>query len=159
MSDRILRGSLALIGVCLTGYGVLRLLQLLDAAQLTALAVWLGACLLLHDGLLAPAEVGIGFLLSKLIPTRARAFVQYGLVSGGLVAAVAGVLIWRRGRVSAASLSLLNQNYTLHLTVLLGLILLATTVCYLAAVWRCNRTNSRAPDDQTSVADRPTDLA
>jgi hypothetical protein len=167
MRDRWLRVALGVIGICLSGYGILRLLQSLSGKELLGLGRWLVGALIVHDGLIAPVVIGIGLLLQRFVPDRARAFVQPGLIVGGLISSVAVVLIWRRGKASAPSLTLLNQNYSMHLVLLLALVAAATTTAYLTIGRlrvgrrtigrRTSRTKSRPAADQSSVTTNPTD--
>jgi hypothetical protein len=148
MSEQWLRRALGVIGIALTGYGILRILQLVHGSQLFGLVIWLVGGLAIHDGLLAPAVIGIGLLLRRFLPERPRAFVQAALVTGGLISSVGLVLIWRRGKTSAPSLALLDQNYLSHLILLLGLVGGAVATGYLWTESRAKRTKSRASADQ-----------
>lgn len=51
-------------------------------SSLVALGVWLLAALLIHDGLLSPAVVGVGSLLRRFIPDRGRRYLQAALLIG-----------------------------------------------------------------------------
>jgi hypothetical protein len=148
MPERWLRLGLGTIGIGLAGYGILRILQLVHGSQLSGLATWLAAGVALHDGLLAPVVIGIGLLLRRCLPDRPRAFVQAALVTGGLICSVGVVLVWRRGKTSAPSLTLLDQNYLGQLLLLLSLVAVAAAAGYLWTVWRAKRTKSRASADQ-----------
>ncbi|MEO6700188.1 MAG: hypothetical protein ABI140_02480 [Jatrophihabitantaceae bacterium] len=147
-SQRTLRMALGGIGILVIGYGVLRLLTDAKDTKPSELVVWLVGSLLVHDAIIAPLVIGIGWLLSRYVPDRARAFVQAGLVTGGLISAIGVLLIWRQGKTSARSLALLQQNYLAHLLVLLAIVAAGTLGCYLIAVSRSNRTKARPPADQ-----------
>jgi hypothetical protein len=146
-ADTALRILLGTIGVVTIGYGALRILTDSKDTKPIALLKWLIGSLLVHDLVIAPVVIGIGWLLARFVPPRARTFVQAGLVSGGLVGALGVLLIWRQGKSSARSLALLQQNYAANLLVLLVIIAVATACCYLISVSLVNRRNTRPPAD------------
>ena len=133
------------IGVVMVGYGVWRIFANAAATQPLHLAEWLLGALLVHDGVLSSVIVAVGWLLARTIPGRARAYVQGGLIAGGIVTAVAGVESYRRGK-AAPGQALLEQNYGAHLALLLLLIALGTAACYTIRVIRDARTD-RQPRD------------
>ncbi|HEX4727453.1 MAG TPA: hypothetical protein VH298_06625 [Jatrophihabitans sp.] len=145
--DSLLRILLGTIGVAAIGYGAVRILTDAKDTKPLALAKWLIGSLLVHDLLIAPVVIGIGWLLARFVPPRARAFAQGGLVTGGLVSALGVLLIWRQGKSSARSLALLQQDYVANLLVLLAIIAAATVACYLISVSLANRRNTRPPAD------------
>ncbi len=147
-SVRALRVGLGVIGVGGILYGITRILTDSKDTKPLALVKWLIGALLLHDVLIAPAVIGIGWLLARFVPDRARAFVQGGLVTGGLISSIGLLLIWRQGKSSAKSLSLLQQNYVANLLILLAIVAIGTLACYLISVSRSNRTKTRPPADQ-----------
>jgi hypothetical protein len=68
------------------GWGVRLYLQATpDLERRLDLARWLVGLDLAHDLLLAPAVVGIGFLVSRAVPARARAAVQTALIVTGMI--------------------------------------------------------------------------
>lgn len=146
-TDTALRVLLGTIGVAAIGYGALRILTDAKDTKPLALVKWLIGSLLVHDLLIAPVVVGLGWLLVRFVPPRARTFVQAGLVTGGLVGALGVVLVWRQGKSSARSLALLQQNYAANLLVLLVIIAAVTAACYLISVSLVNRRNTRPPAD------------
>jgi hypothetical protein len=147
-SDRALRFLLGAVGLVLVGYGLLRLLQAESNRQLTGLAVWLGAALVVHDGILVPALIAVGLLVNRLVPLRWRRFVQPALVTMALVSSVGVILIWRQGRSSAASLALLQRDYARNLLLLIGIIVLVTVAVAASVTARArNVQKSRPPTD------------
>ncbi len=146
-ADTGLRILLGTIGLAAIGYGALRILTDAKDTKPLALLKWLIGSLLVHDLLIAPVLIGIGWLLVRFVPPRARTFVQAGLVAGGLVGALGVLLIWRQHKSSARSLALLQQNYAANLLVLLVIIALVTACCYLISVSLVNRRNTRPPAD------------
>jgi hypothetical protein len=143
-----LRIALAAVGVLAIGYGALRMLTDSKDTHPPEVLTWLIGSLLVHDLVIAPVVIGIGWLLARSVPARARAFVQAGLVTAGLTSAVGLLLIWRQGKYSASSLALLRQDYAANLLVLLAMIALGTLACYLISVARSNRRNTLPPADQ-----------
>jgi hypothetical protein len=147
-SVRVIRIALGVVGVGGILYGIIRIFTDSKDTKPLALVKWLIGALLLHDVIIAPVVVGIGWLLARYVPDRARAFVQGGLITGGLISTIGLLLIWRQGKSSAKSLSLLQQNYAAHLLILLAIVALVTLACYLMSVLRPNRTKTRSPADQ-----------
>jgi hypothetical protein len=132
-------------GVALLGYGIWRIVENASATQPLHLAEWLLGAVVLHDGVLSMAVLAVGWLLTRTLPGRARAHVQGGLITGGTVTVVAGFLIYRRGK-SAPGQALLDQNYGLHLAVILMSIALVTAIAYAVRVVRDGRTTTAAND-------------
>lgn len=146
--SKAFRLSLGAIGACGIAYGIARILTDSKDTKPLALLKWLIGSLLLHDAIIAPVVIGIGWLLARYVPDRARSFVQGGLVTGGLISSMGLILIWRQGKTSAKSLALLQQNYLAHLLILLAIVAVVTFGCYLITVSRSNRTKTRPPADQ-----------
>jgi hypothetical protein len=145
--DRLIRLSLGTVGVLVLGYGALRILQDQRHTHPTKLGAWLVGALILHDGIIAPIVIGVGMLLARVVPPRARAFLQGGLIVGGLISSVGVLLIWRKGKSGSAALTLLQQNYKANLLLMLALVAIGTVISYGIAVLRSNRTKSRPPAD------------
>ena len=136
---------LAIAGILLGLFGVYRLFTEIPLSGLVALGVWLLAALLIHDGLLSPAVVGIGSLLRRFVPDRGRRYLQAALLMGGLVTVVALPMIYLRGSQPPVK-ALLLQNYGLNLTLVLGLIAVITLSLYAIRVARDS--SSAEPGDR-----------
>lgn len=147
-SIRAVRIGLGVIGIGGILYGIARILTDSKDTKPLALLKWLIGALLLHDVIIAPVVIGIGWLLARYVPDRARAFVQGGLVTGGLISSIGVLLIWRQGKTSANSLSLLQQDYAAHLLLLLAIVAVVTLGCYLISVSRSKRTKTLPPASQ-----------
>jgi hypothetical protein len=148
---RTARWLLGGVGIALLGYGIWRIFEFSAATQPRQLGLWLGAALVLHDGILSWLVVGSGWRLARFVPGRARAYLQGALITGGLVTLVALPLIYRRGR-SQPGQALLERNYLANLLVILGCIAAGTAAAYLARVRRDARVvKVRPPADQTSA--------
>lgn len=141
------RYGLGLVGVLLVAYGGLRLLTRTPGEDLRPLALWLLAAVLIHDGLVAPAELGVGWALGRL-PPRARRFAQATLIVSGMLLVVAAPLIHREGS-QPPSKTLLVRDYGANLTVLLAMVASLSALAYLwSALPRRDHTDrsSRAPE-------------
>ena len=136
---------LAAAGILLGLFGVYRLFTQIPLSSLVALGVWLLAALLIHDGLLAPAVVGLGLLLRRFVPDRGRRYLQAALLMGALVTVVAVPMIYLRGSQPPVK-ALLLRNYGLNLTLILGLIAAITLSLYAIRVARDS--NSADPDNR-----------
>jgi hypothetical protein len=142
MRTRVLLGA---IGIAMIGYGTWRIFANARATQPLHLGEWLLGALVVHDGVIAFVIVAVGWVLVRAVPGRARAYVQGGLITAGLVTAIAVVETYRRGK-SAPGQALLEQNYRANLVVLLVLICLGTLLCYMVRVVRDARSTRRHQD-------------
>jgi hypothetical protein len=113
------RLALGAAGVLLGLYGVFRLLTNVGLVELLALAAWLIAAVVIHDGILSPAVVAVGWVLSRVVPSRGRRYLQGFLVVGGLMTVIALPLMLRRDS-QPVSKAMLQQNYGGNLTLLLA---------------------------------------
>ena len=147
---RILLGT---VGVALLGYGGYQLLNNSSVTHPVEVATWLVIALAVHDGVIAWVVVVVGWLIARVVPPRARAYVQGGLICAALITLIALPLIYRRGKAEPG-LTLLTQNYPAHLAVLLGMVAAVTAAAYgvRAARDRAGRSsaNDRPPPDQSS---------
>ncbi|MEO6414038.1 MAG: hypothetical protein ABIO48_15735 [Pedococcus sp.] len=123
------RYALVAAGVLLLLYGGVRLVTEVPQA-LTGLVLWMVGIVVIHDGLLSPLVVGVGWLLARTVPPRGRRYVQAALVVGGLITIIAIPLIARRGTQPPAK-ALLLQNYGANLAILLGLVAALNLAAYL----------------------------
>lgn len=124
-----LRLGLGALGALVIGYGALRLLQDSKDTKPWALAKWLIGFGILHDGVIAPLTVALGWLVARYVHPRARAYVQGALVVAGIVTIMALPLLHRQGK-SAPGSALLTQNYTANLAILLAFIAVCTVALY-----------------------------
>ena len=70
------RISLATAGILLGLYGAFRLLTKWGSSTLLVLVAWLIGAVVIHDGLLSPAVVAVGWFLARTVPARARRYLQ-----------------------------------------------------------------------------------
>ncbi|MBV9592662.1 MAG: hypothetical protein JO147_02520, partial [Actinobacteria bacterium] len=67
-----LRVGLAAVGIAGIGYGAYLVLTDQRDDHPAQLAKWLVGAVVLHDGVLVPVTLGAGFVISRLVPPRAR---------------------------------------------------------------------------------------
>ena len=108
------RGGLILLGTVGMAYGAWLLLSRQDLGQIVEVALWLAAAVVIHDGILAPAVVALGWLGGRLLPRAvARGAVTVLVLLGPTVLVAIPVL----GRFGAKpdNPTLLDRDYTLGL--------------------------------------------
>jgi len=132
------RLALGAAGVALALFGVLRIFQNEDRTNPRGLARWLIGAVILHDGVLVPTTMLVGLVLTHLLRPRLLRFVQGALVVSGLITIIAIPLIDRRGSQPVVK-ALEQQNYGLHLAVLVGLVVGVTAIAYGGQVVRDRR--------------------
>ena len=148
------RLALGAAGSALIVFGVFRILQNSDYTNPRELVRWLIAAVVIHDGILVPSTMLIGFVLTHVFRPRVRRYVQGGLVASALITVIAIPLIDRRGSQPAVK-ALEQQNYGLHLGILIALVFGVAAMGYLIQVLRERRnalkvTNVRPPPVQQS---------
>lgn len=145
-----LRLPLAIAGIALGLFGVFRLLTEVPADLLIVLVVWLIAALIIHDGIFSPLIVAVGWGLARVVPPRARRYLEFALIVAGMLTVVAIPLIYREGTQPQAE-SNLQQNYVGNLTLLIAIVAAFSLLAYAIRVARDN--------SQPSVVDttRPTE--
>jgi hypothetical protein len=123
---RVLVGTLGLGGAA---YGVVALLDVgLD--NLRAAGIWLVGGVVLHDGLVAPATIVVGFLVAPAWQGRPPAAVVVGGLVLGTSTLVAVPVLGRFG-ARADNPTLLDRNYVLGWLVLATLTVVGTGVAAL----------------------------
>ena len=126
---RTARIILSISGILMVLFGAVRIVTVVSFVDLLILALWLIGAVVIHDGMIAPLTVGIGWLLARTAPPRARRYIQVFLVVAGLVIVIAVPLILRRNS-QPVSKAILLQNYAGNLTILLGIIAAASLALY-----------------------------
>lgn len=144
------RMLLSVAGIALAAFGAVSLVSTVPFGALAILVVWMIGAVVVHDGIIAPVTVLIGWTIGRFIPPRARRYVQTLLIAGGLVTIIAIPLILRRN-TQPASKAILQQNYAGNLTLLLGLLAAVSLVAYCAHVAsdlrRTDTAHPPTPDD------------
>jgi hypothetical protein len=144
---KIWRIVLAVVGVGVGTYGIFQLLTQLPWQTLVLLALWLIGALIIHDGLLSPAVIGVGAALRRYVPDRGRRFLQFGLIMAAMVTVIAVPMIYRANTQPPAK-ALLLQDFGINLTVLLAAIGGGTLIAYAIRVARDRSVPGRPlPDD------------
>jgi len=92
---KIWRIVIAVVGVGVGTYGIFQLLTQLPWQTLVLLALWLIGALIIHDGLLSPAVIGVGAALRRYVPDRGRRYLQFGLIMAAMVTVIAVPMIYR----------------------------------------------------------------
>ena len=119
------------LGLLVGLYGAWLLLSRQDLSQLTSVAIWLVGGLVLHDGLISLAVLGLGAALGLVLSPRVRGPVVAGLVVLGSVTLLAVPVLGRFG-AKADNPTLLDRNYVLGWLVLV--VLVAVVVAAVVAV-------------------------
>lgn len=132
------RIAFAASGLLLGLFGVFRLVTEVPIGNLLVLAGWMIGAVVIHDGILSPAVIVVGWFAGRVVPARARRYVQGALIAGGLITVVAIPLILHAGQ-EAASKALLRQNFGGNLTILLGAVAAVSLVLYAVRVARETR--------------------
>lgn len=137
------RIAFAASGIALGLFGVFRLVTEIPVGHLVVLAIWMVAAVAIHDGLLSPLVVSVGWALGRFVPPRPRRYLQGGLISGALITVVAIPLILRSGD-APPSKALLRQNFGGNLTLLLGIVAALSLLLYAAQLARDSRDTGRS---------------
>jgi len=125
------RIACATAGILLLLFGAVNLLTNVDFGSLLLLALWLIGAVVIHDGIVSPLVIGVGWFIHRTVPPRARRYLQGGLIAAGLITVVAIPMISQQG-AEPASKALLQQNFGGNLTILLGVVA-AVSLCLYAA--------------------------
>jgi hypothetical protein len=126
---------LVIAGVGLGLFGIFRLTTEVPLANLLWLLIWLVAAVAIHDGILSPFVVGVGWLLRRLVPDRARRYLQVALIMSGLVTVIALPMIYLRGSQPAVK-ALLLRNYGANLALIVSAVAVVTLAVYAVRVAR-----------------------
>lgn len=129
------RIALATSGVLLGLYGAFRLLTNVGFVELLILAAWLIGAVVIHDGLLSPAVLAVGWFLARRVKPGARRYLQGFLVVAGLLTVIAVPLMLRRD-TQPVSKAMLQQDYAGNLGILLALAAALTLLLYAIRVAR-----------------------
>jgi hypothetical protein len=113
------------LGVLIAGYGAWLLLS--RGRDHLDIAIWLGAGVLLHDGLIALAALAAGVVVLRFAPTRVRGPLAAGLIVLSTVTVAAIPVLGRFGE-RADNPTLLPRDYTLGWLVFALAVLLAVAV-------------------------------
>lgn len=110
------RGGLVLLGTVGMAYGAWLLLSRQDLGQIVEVMIWLAAAVVIHDGILAPAVLALGWLGGRLLPRAVARGAVTVLVLLGPVTLVAIPVLGRFG-AKPDNPTLLDRDYTQGLLV------------------------------------------
>ena len=144
---KIWRIVIAVVGVGVGTYGIFQLLTQLPWQTLVLLALWLIGALIIHDGLLSPAVIGVGAALRRYVPDRGRRYLQFGLIMAAMVTVIAVPMIYRANKQPPAK-ALLLQDFGINLIVLLAAIGGGTLIAYAMRVARNRSVPGRPSPDE-----------
>ena len=132
---------LAAAGLLLLAFGVFRLATEVPLANLIWILIWMAGAIVIHDGILSPTVISVGWLLRRHVPDRPRRYLQFALIMAGLVTVIAIPMIFLRGSQPVVKAMLL-RNYGANLSLILTLVAVLTLALYAARVarpvWRSN---------------------
>jgi hypothetical protein len=126
---------LAIGGIALGAFGIFRLATEIPLHNLLILAVWLVAALIIHDAVMEPSVIGVGWLLRRYIPDRGRRHVQIALIMIVPVVVIAIPMIFLRGSQPMEK-ALLLRNYGVNLIMIIGIIAVIGLILYTVRVAR-----------------------
>jgi hypothetical protein len=130
------RALLGALGVLVAAYGGWLLLSRQDTAGNLDTLLWLVGGVVVHDALLAPVVIGLGVMLSRVVPAGARAAAVAGLVVLGTLTLLAVPFLGGFGRDNAPdNTTLLDRDYTAGYLVLVAAVL----VLVVLPVWALTR--------------------
>lgn len=113
-----------LLAVAVGGYGLWT--ELSTTAQISW-GIWFVGSALLHDLVIAPLWIGLGWLAARVLPRAARAPVVVGAAVSGSITLVALPFVLGFGG-DEGDTSFLPRNYGLTLVVVVGAVLAASAV-------------------------------
>jgi hypothetical protein len=126
---------LAVTGIALGAFGVFRLVTEIPRHSLLILAVWLAVALIIHDAVLEPSVVGVGWLLRRHLSDPSRRYVQLALIMIAFVAVIATPMIFLRN-TQPAEKALLLRNYGANLILIIAIIAVLSLILYAVRVAR-----------------------
>jgi hypothetical protein len=132
------RIGLAIAGLLLALFGVFRLVSEIPPGSLILLGTWLLAALILHDAVVAPTTVAVGWVLRRTTPDRERGYLQSALIMIALVTLVATPMIVLRGSQPPTK-ALLLRDYAANLALLIGAITAVSALRYATRLVRDQR--------------------
>jgi hypothetical protein len=121
------------VGWALVVNGARGLLHDADATRPADAARWFAGLLLVHDAILVPVALLVGWAVGRLVPRVAVVPVRLGVAGSAVVLALAWPLVRGYGR-RAANPTLLPLDYTRNLLIVLAAIWAVVGVAIVASV-------------------------
>ncbi|MBC7639452.1 MAG: hypothetical protein H7231_06685 [Rhodoferax sp.] len=142
MTSRTARFALGGLGVLAMLWAAFLTLTGGKATNPAGVATWLVAGLVLHDAVLAPVVVAVGWVCARVLPGWLRAPVQTGaLVIGVLTLASVPLLLGRGHRPDNPSADPLD--YPRNLLTVVAVVAVVCTGWAIAAWWRRSRSDAQ----------------
>ena len=121
------RSALGALGLLVGVYGAYLLLSRQDVDQLLSAAIWLAGGVVVHDGLIALAALGLVAIGARYLPSGARAPAAVGFVVLGSITILAIPMLGRFG-AKDDNATLLDRSYGLGWLGIVGLVVAAVLV-------------------------------
>jgi hypothetical protein len=125
-------------GLAAAAYGLFGLLTAGRGVPLDSVLIWFVGSALLHDVVLAPIWIGLGWLAARFLPRPARAPAMVGVAVSGLLTLVATPFVLGYG-YRADNPSFLPRHYGRNLLVVDAAVLVVAALWATAAVVRGRR--------------------
>ena len=153
---RAARGILIGLGLMMMAVGGLVLLADVPPERYFGIAVWVGAAIVVHDGVIAPITVAVGLGAGRVrarVGRRGIAIAQGALLVGAILTAIALPAIIASARGNANS-TVLVGSYALSLAVAwAALIAVAAAAVWRSAARKVGKRASQGADAATGAAD------
>jgi hypothetical protein len=141
-------------GLAAVGYGAQGLLTAGGRVPLGSWLTWFIGSALLHDLVIAPVWIGLGWLSARLLPSAARPAVVVGAAVSGALTLVALPFVLRRG-ADPINPSFLPRDYGVTLLVLVLVVCALTAVAALVAVHRAGADRPVSPPAARAASGDP----
>ncbi len=133
-------------GLLAVGYGVVGLVGAGDRVPLSAWTTWFVGSALVHDLVIAPVWLGLGWLAARVLPRPARGPMVAGAAVSGVLTLVAWPFVLGYG-VDPRKPSFLPRDYGQTLLVLVAVVLFVAAVWATVATLRARRRPGQAARD------------
>lgn len=120
------RVSLAALGVAVIAYGAFLLYHFQTPGRVLEVGVWAALGVVLHDGVLAPLALGLGWFARRKLSGRVAASVTVAFTVIATTA-VSGFAVLTRSHGGGPNHTLLDRNYPI------GLLWAVVVICVLVA--------------------------
>lgn len=143
---RTARGVLVAVGVLATAYGAWLLVSRQHGSQVRQVVEWAVAGVILHDVVLAPVALGLGWLGDRLLPRRIARTAALALLLVGTLTIVAIPVL--DGAAAGPNPTLLDRDYATGWLLAVGVLVLGlaggATISLISST--AARSRRRTPD-------------